>query len=75
MNGAQISSGAQLMDSFMAADAERAAGRLRCVELREEHAELMRDWAALVASHDFEAIAARAMRLGEIKRELLRLGG
>ena len=59
---------------FSAHDAQLAANRILGAELRAEKADLMVDWAQLVAAMDFEEIAARAKRLAEIGRELTRMG-
>lgn len=75
MNGAHVLSGPDMAAKFHADDAARAAGRERCVTLRDEHAEIMRTWPEITLTTDYEAIGKAAMRLAEIGRELAKLGG
>lgn len=64
----------RLLDGFDRQAAEMGAAAAKCTELRAEQAALRVGWSDLVQGGDYNEIARRSMRLGEIGIELARLG-
>lgn len=65
---------ASLLRTFKKQEDTAEANQVIAGLLRDERAALIAGWSDLVARMDFDEIARRSIRCGEIGRELARLG-